>query len=200
MTRSKWFVGAFILGIAGLWSCGGETDSTTSSTSSSSSGSGSTSSGTAGGGGSSLSEYEQYCQADYDRDVKCQTNPLPTQVEACKAQQACDEAFFRDGVLPGIHKCVVERPCMMGDDGCYTTAADAVTDTASTMAFGTACTTKLNECTTAGTPFPDDYCFNYELVQDAHLDEMTKCFMNNCDMVSDCLNAVRDKVYMACPK
>lgn len=198
MKQSHLFLSAVVLGLLGLWGCGDEVNTTGGSSTSS----GSSSSGTAGGGGSggALSEYAQFCQADYDRDVKCQNNPLPTQVEQCLSMQPCDEAFFRDGVLPGIHKCVVERDCMTGDDGCFTAASDMLPDSASSMAYGTACTAKLMECTTAGTPFLDDYCYSYKLIQDGILDEMTACFAGACDMVSTCISAARDKAYMACPK
>lgn len=194
MKRWTWIgcVGALALG---MWGCGDEVSTSGSSSSSSTSTSTSTSSSSG-----AMDEYAQYCQADYDRDVKCGNMPLPTQVETCKTMQACDEALFRDGVLPGIHTCVVERDCMTGDDACYAAASDAQPDTASSMAYGTGCTMKLMECTTAGTPFPDDYCFSYKLVKDSVLDEMTACFSNTCDMVSACLSGVKDKIYAACPK
>lgn len=157
-----------------------------------------TATGTGTGTGGGASEYAAYCQAAYDRDVMCGAAMDATQVPNCVKQEPCDDALYRDGALPGLHTCLNARPCMTSDDPCFTMAATAQADTASSTAYGKGCTDALAACTMAGTPFPDDYCANYKLAKDSILDKMTPCFAKPCDMVAACVNVVRDALSDPC--
>lgn len=173
----------------------GNSGTTGGSSGSGSSGSGS-SSGGEGGGGSA--EYAEYCQALFDRDVKCKTPTTPTQVIECEMQEACDNAFFRDGVMPPLHQCLVSRDCNTGDDQCYSDAAAMQKETAQSTAYGTACKTKVTECGLLGMKIPDDHCVNYTLVRDEVLNKMTPCFAGACDKVNECVLGVVGEVYKPC--
>jgi hypothetical protein len=191
--------GALLCCAVNALGCGdGATATTTSS--STSTGSGGTGTGTGTGTGGGASEYATYCQAAYDRDVKCGAAMDAMQVPTCVKQEPCDDALYRDGALPSLHTCLNARACMTSDDPCFTMAATAQADTASSTAYGKACTDALAACTTAMTPFANDYCANYKLAKDGVLDQMTPCFAKPCDMVAACLNAVRDALSAPCMK
>lgn len=87
---------------------------------------------------------------------------------------------------------------MTSDDTCIAAADAAQPDSASSMAYGKACTEKLMACTMAGTPFGDDSCFNYKLVKDGLLDKLLPCFMGPCDMVTGCILNEIGVVYDPC--
>jgi hypothetical protein len=145
------------------------------------------------------SELQELCQVEYDRDVMCNVGGNPSQVDECVNNLPCEEAYFREGLVKEIHTCLAERPCETGEDSCYTEAANAQPDTMSSMAFDAGCMNKLAECQMAGTPFIDDFCYNFKLTKDSVLDEMTACFGGACGTITDCLLGVRGKIYATCP-
>jgi hypothetical protein len=59
-------------------------------------------------------------------------------------------------------------------------------------------TSSFATCQAAGTPFLDDYCFNYQLAQDGVLNQWVACFSQDCTAIGACINAIADGIYTPC--
>ena len=99
-------------------------------------------------------------------------------------------ARLRDDFETGLYACVLagsDAACDTLWSGCAAQAATGLSTRPIDTTYRDACTTKRNQCASAGVNFADDYCLQSALLTESVVTSAQQCLTQACDAIQTCL-------------
>jgi hypothetical protein len=145
-------------------------------------------------GGGKSDSVQSVCEAQCDRELRCQANSGETR-DACIAGctgGAPSASIFKPGVLATWAACLDKLACSVNDDQCLLEVVTAQNPNPSQDPKLQACQARHDECANAngGVSFSDDQCVAYFLCTAQVTAAMDACLAGACETISACLDGV----------
>ena len=150
--------------------------------------------GACGGGSGQPDSPLAVCEAQCDRNERCQSNPGESR-EVCLAgcvDDAPAASIFRPGVLSTWAACLSKLECGVSDDQCLLEVVVAQDPNWETNPQHQACLDREQACdgTASADSFSDDMCVAYFLCTPAITAQVDACLSGACDTIGACLDTV----------